>query len=305
VPSSFRDRLQDEVPTWVDEGLVTRDQAEAILERYGAAPSDDKGGVRALLYGTAAVLVGAAALALVFVGLDPAEPAPVLTGVGLALAVAGGGLHLAGRGLGRIADAVLGASLVPLAAAPLEGELALASAAVLAVPVAYLALRRSNRFVPALAVVAFTVAAGATAYDLEGWVVTTDEAAAAIWVAVQTALLAAVVAADQVRGEVSPAPGALAVGGAAVSTVLYLEDGVGLSSIGIELTLGTALLAVMGAAILLQHRGAAVGAAVGLCVDAIVFAFDVDEIFGTVLLLVLGGTVIWRAETLRGWLASG
>jgi hypothetical protein len=70
----------------------------------------------------------------------------------------------------------------------------------------------------------------------------------------------------------------------------------------IELLMGAFLAAILGVGVLLQNRGLVAGAAAGLTIDAVVFAFDLGgPLPALVLLLVLGGLLVWQAEFLRGY----
>lgn len=308
MTDSFRERLEEEVPAWVDEGIVEASQARQILERYeGSGPS--QAGVdatSAVLYGTAAVLLGAAAIALVFVGLDPDSATPLLFGVGAALTVGGLGLHLLAPGRDLLADVLFAAALAPLAAGPLAeilstGEALAYGLPAILLPAAYLVLRREQPFLPTLSVVGFATAMHGVAFD----VVAEDAASATYWMVGQALLVAGLVAVDRLlRSRDADGPVGVAVAALGISLVVFLFETVDVgSSVTLELVLGAIMVAVLTVGALLRHRGLVVGAGVVLGVDAIVFAFDLDEVFGIALLVVLGGLVVWQAETLRGWLA--
>lgn len=312
MDESFRDRLAREVPGWVDDGLVSDAQAQRILERYegedtgGAIASGDW--VSSLLYGTAAVLLGAAAIALVFVGIDPDPKAPPLFAIGGVMALAGLALHLVKPERDLLVDALLAAALAPLAVGTFDPDVSTGGAVgfgvvAAATPVAYLLWRRGQPFLPTLSVIGFTAAAGGTTFE----VVANDADAALVWMLIQAAFLAVLVGIDRVlRGEDAPTPIALGTLAMAGSVVPFLFETVDLSSSETgELILGGVLLAVLGAGVGLRHRGLVLGAAVGVGIDAIVFAFDVGGVaLGTGLLVGLAALLIWQAESLRGWIAE-
>lgn len=302
--SDFARRLREEVPEWVAEGIIEETQAQRILDRYQHAPAgadeaETNAAFRVFLYATAAILIGAAALAFVFVGLDPAQPGNGLLALGLLSASLGVGLHVFHGERDLLVDALLGASMVPLAAAAVEAELTLAPVFALGLPVAYLAWRWEKPFLPTLSVIGFSVAAAATVFAHETWAPASEEASAQAWLIVQGVFLAALVGYDRLRGADWTAPAALGVLAIALAFLVYLMEITSLASTGIELALGGMLAGLLLVSLALRHQGMAVGASVGLGVDAIVFAFDVDELFGTVVLLALGGLAIWQAEALR------
>lgn len=304
VSSTFRDRLEDEVPTWVEEGLVEEEQARRILDRYAdeAEPGSEGADVQAWLYASAAVLIGAAALAFVFVGIDPPEPGYWQLAFGLGLAIAGAGLHTAQPERDLLVDALLAAGMVPLSTAAIDTEIGLVALVALALPIAILTWRWRQPFAPTLATIGFTVAAAGAAFSQGAWWPATDADKAATWFLGQGLFGAALVGYERWRGAAWRGPTSLAVIGLGISFIPFLLETTDLGSVEVELLLGGLLLLVLAIGSLLHHRGLVLGASVGLGIDAIVFAFDVDELFGTLVLLVLAGLAIWRAETLRGWL---
>lgn len=306
MSDSFRDRLQEEVPEWIDEGIVDASQAQRILERYeaGAPSTAEVDTTSSVLYATAAILLGAAAIALVLVGIDPADPEGYFFGLGVGLALAGLGLHAMAPERDLVVDALLAASMVPLAASTFDGGLVLYPIAAVGLPVAFVAWRTDQPFLPTLSVIGFTAAAAGAAFSEGDFAPQTDAQKTTVWLTGQSLFLAGLTVYDRWRDAALSSPVALAVLGAAGSMIPFLDEVFDLSSVTTELVIGAALLVVLGIAVVLRHRGLSIGVSVGLGVDAIVFAFDVDEIFGTVVLVVLGSLVIWQAETLRGWLAE-
>ncbi len=306
----FRDRLAREVPDWVDEGVITSSQAQRLLDRYDRTPSrrstSSADWTSSLLYGTAAVLLGAAAIAFVFVGLDPGFKPPYLLGTGLSLAAAALAVALWVPERDLLADALLAAGMAPMAISPIEGSLTSGEALTyglpaIALPAVYLVWRREQPFLPTLAVVAFTVATGATVMELFSDAATGTN----VWMAVQALLLAGLVGTDRwLRDRDAGAPVTLAVLALAASLIPFLFESVNISdSETLELVLGGILLAILTAGVLLRHRGVVLGAAIGVGIDAIVFAFDVGGVpLGTGLLVGLAALLIWQAEALKGWI---
>lgn len=309
VSSSFRDRLEDEVAAWVEEGLVGEAQAEQILARYETTEAEADGAwTRTLLYATAAVLFGAAAIALVFVGIDPDPVRPYLAGLGAALVGIGVGVHVLAPERDLLSDALLAAALAPLALAPFEpganpGAAWAYGSATLAVCCVYLVRRHRQPFLPTLTVVGFTAAAGGTTFtaiDAEGQ-------AAFAWLAVQCLLLVGLTAGEELGDAQLTTPVALATVAFAGSLIPFLLETVGLESAEtVELVLGGFMLAVLGAGIGLEHRGLLVGAALALGVDAIAFAFTVGGVWtGIGVLVGLAVVLIWQAEHLQAWVRTG
>jgi hypothetical protein len=303
----FADRLAREVPDWVEDGLVSDEQAHRILARYEGGDADRglvqtlaTGGFEATLYGIAAVLAGAAAIAFVLVGLDPPNAAPALAGIAVGAAGAGAALALLLDEAGPVADVMMAGAMAPAAAASFDPEPAgfIVSVPGLVLPLALLAWRWERSWVRHIAVVAFPVALGGSAHSH----LATDEAAATVFLVVQALLLAGLVGRDRLlEGVDHPTTAALGVGGVAVATVTFLFEVADLGgSEEIELVLGAAMLLLIFAGILMAYRGLVVGAGVVLAGDAVVFAFDVGGTFGgTLLLLALAVLLVWQAETLR------
>ena len=133
------------------------------------------------------------------------------------------------------------------------------------------------------------------------------ESAGIVWPLAQLTLLAVVLALERaVHDEDRVAPAAVGVVALALGFLALLVDTLEVaSSERAELALGGAMLAVLVAGLLLRHRGIVVGAAVALCVDAIVFAFDLGGFLtGTGILVALAAALAWQAENLRGYFGS-
>lgn len=313
MPDRFGSELEEEVAAWIDEDLISKEQGDAILDRY--ATTDDEGDqgadwTTALLYGTAAVLVGAAALALIYVGFDLDQKKFPLLALGLALAGAGIGLALRDPDRDLLADVLMGASLAPLALAPWEadetGGAFLFALVGLGVPLAYLVWRRERPFLPTLSVLAISVASAGTAWNIfEPHA--TDAQVAFFWMGLQAALVIGLVAVDRrLREEDATTPVALATMVLAGSLIAFFAATLNIEdSVIIELALGGTMTGVLFAAVPLRHRGLVIGASVALGVDAIVFAFDVGGVFfGTILLIGLAILLIVQAEAVKRWVET-
>lgn len=309
MADDFADRLAREVPSWVDEDIVDREQAQAILERYELGPADtpeaSASWARTLLYATSAVLLGAAGIALVFVGIDPDPVQPSLAAVGAGFLAAGLGLHVLQPERDLLVDALLAAALAPLAVATFDPSVSTGNTLAYGLPslglsLAYLVTRREQPFLPTLAVLGFTASAGGTAFNaLDG---AADGGLA--WAAAQLVLLAALLGIDRgLRESEATTPVALAVLAFAGSLIPFLFETVELDSAeSVELSLGAAMVAVLGLGVAVEHRGLLMGAAVALGVDAIAFAFTVGGVWlGIGVLVTLAVALIWQAEHLQDW----
>lgn len=310
MADDFADELAREVPDWVEEGLVSEDQADDILDRYGTEAAPGAGGLvedlasdgfEPALYGTAAVLAGAAAIAFVLVGLDPPDPGVPLAGLGLVMAGLGAAVHVAAPEADRVADVLLAASLVPMAAAafPVADEAWLPRIPGILAPVVLLSVRHERSWVRTLSVVAFPFAVAGAAFSQFA----EPEPAAWFFLALQSLLLASLVARDRlVEGRDHPATVGLGVAGLAVAVGFFLEIVVDVGgSEQLELALGAAMIALILAGLAIAHRGIVAGAGLVLAGDAVVFAFDVGGTFGgTLLLLGLAVFLVWQAEAIRG-----
>lgn len=310
----FARELALEAEGWVDDGVVTREQADRLRLRYAALLSQPgryratatvgarapAGVLSEFLYGLAGILLGAAAIVVLVVGLDVGEATTPFLVTGLLLMAGGAGLRFATT-KAPLADAVLAAGLVPLtvAAFPDGGEYVLPFT--LGAPLALLFWRRDATFLPSLAVVAFSVAAAASFFKLfEG-------TAEVPWLLAQLALLGGIVASDRLlRHRDSALAAGLAVAAFALAFVMFLDEtDLATSSEASELVLGVVMLVVLGVGVAIRHRGLVVGAAAVVGIDAIVFAFDVGGVLlGVGILVALAGVLVWQAETLKRYFAT-
>lgn len=299
----FAETLHQEVETWVDDDIVTREQADALRARYAPLLTqeprgDEDGWATGVLHGAAAVLLGAAAIAFVLVGLDPPRATWHLAVAGLALSGTGLVLLLTHPQRERLADAVLASGMAPLAAATFPDPLPIVVAlAALGLPAALLTVRRTHAFVPALSVVAYSVAAGGASFNLLD-----GNASFTTWLALQSLLAAGTVALDRLLDERDHvAPAAIATAALAISFIPYANEALNLaSSEQVEVALGALMLGVGAIAYGIRHRGLLLGAAIALSVDAIVFAFDFGRVWGgTLTLLALAALLLWQGERVR------
>lgn len=298
MPSpGFARELATESERWVAEGLVTPEQAEALRARHPATPEETRGDSAAsqILYGTAGILLGAAAIALVVVGLDTQTGFPLAL-LGLALLGGGVALRFALPERGLLGDALLVAGLVPLvtSAFPDENEM-LGWLSPLAA-IALLAWRRDGGFVAPLSVIAFTVGIAAAAFQ------TFDDAGALLWLGAQILLALGIGLAGR-AGLVTANTLASALATIAIVPAIlgyaFTADRAG-SSEALELTIGAAMLGAMAIGLALKDRGMLLGAATALGVDAIVFAFDFGGVFtGTIVLVALAALLVFQAEALK------
>jgi hypothetical protein len=305
----FVRELRAEADGWVEDGVVSPEQVKALLERY-AALDDPAGpgavsGMAAALYATAGVLIGAAGVALVYVGSEWRHSTWPLVAVAASLAVAAAVLRFARPAAWLLADAIFVGALVPLAFAPVvESPQTGPAIGALVLPVAFAVWRRNGPFAIPVALIAASIGAACTSSALAP----NDELTAhGAFMGFQLLLLIGVVVLDRVRGKESAAAGALAVVGMTVALLVRLLDSPGdSSSRGIEVSLGLAALVMTFAGGVVRHRGVTVGACGVLGLDAIAFAFDLGGVLtGTIVLAATAGLLIWQAEFLRRYFRQG
>jgi len=190
------------------------------------------------------------------------------------------------------------ASLVAAPAAIVFNETATVLAPTVLVAIVAAGALRKGTFVPPIAVIAFTVVA-ATMRIYERPFRLEPET---LWIGLQGLMLAALVVASRLDDAWVP-PTALAVAGAGSSASLWLLEAVELCGHATELTIGAVFAALLGLATWQGLRGLALGSAVVLAVDAIVFAFDIGGVLvGVGTLVGLALVAIWQAETRGGYL---
>lgn len=305
---------------WTQEGLMPPASLRAIEARHGAEaaaaadPQAESFG-SGVLYALGGILLGCAAFALYVLvaeggiaGVEDAAVASLLfLGWGLACSAAGVAIDQLAR-RPRLGDAFYVAALVAVTASgfpkaedwPL-GFVAMAFAA------AVLWYRRARFLVPFLALVALNVAIASVLF---GRVARSadEEAAFTLWFFYAVAQLPLLLAASQRTRwpwpGVSLAAATLLVAGTflgyyfdVLSEALPTFDGA--AEAYVALLMGTALAV----GLWLREKGMVLAAALAIAIDAIVFAFDVGELAGgLVALLVVAGLLIWQAGALRRYL---
>ncbi|MBW3582145.1 MAG: DUF2157 domain-containing protein [Euryarchaeota archaeon] len=294
----FRDRLKMESGRWVSEGIVTPDQARRIVGLYPeeAEGPREEGWAANVLHAAAGVLIGAAVLALVFVGLEPKDPTPLLFAFGILLALGGAALVALVPRRAMVGDAILVASLVPLSFIGTDPTTLILGWIAAAVALAYIVWRHRRVFVQTTAVIAFSILVPTT---LDQYLFGDVDR---MWVVAQAGLLVLLVAVDRfLRQEDGIVPTAAAIVALAVSSALFFEEVVEQTET-IEILLGVAMIALIAIGIPLRHRGLVTGAVIVLSVDAIVFAFDAGNVItGIVVLLGVAAVLLWQGERVRGY----
>ncbi len=342
-----RQALAAEMEGWVRDGLLSQDQATRILARYPGDGDQDgtrlgsppgfrpatHGTVASILYGVAAVLLGAAGLTFVLVLSPRVDPDPFhffLLGAGLGLL--GFGLRAWGKSQGaepagpdrargfarapRFPDAlwqtVMTGALLPLSAASVaaaDDPTALPFAGVgLAAALGVLWGLRHARFTSPIAVVcaAVVVAAAVSSAlgpgDLRAWA---TAGAHLLLVGATIRLLGGPGAGRRLTagGETVPAHPvsvALAVGAFAISLWASVNRVVGMGDAEWSLLVVGAVMA--GGAMLglrMGQQGLVLGSGVALAICGIGFAFTVGGfLVGTGVLTATALLLIWKAGSL-------
>lgn len=327
-PSERRAVILEELRRWREEGAVDEATLRALEARYatedgGAIPPSTGPSARAhpsgkrgagprsgfatnALQFVGGLLLGAALVALVlFLDLRPHQQPWVLLLLGGASVAGGLALHAVAPARDGLAEALLAAGFVPLGLAgpfassgdvsPLVVGL-LAAALSVAVHVA----RRGRGPVVIMAGAAFAIATFA-ATDAGRFFSDESLPHRLLWL---TGLLLYLVLLLAWRRQTWSTVGlALFVLPLTLGFGLVL-DAASLSndSTQMELLLGLWLGALLAIGLVLGNRGLVAGAAAGLTIDAVAFAFDLGGP-GTavVVLLALGGILVWQAELLRGY----
>lgn len=324
-PQERREVVLAEIRRWRAEGVLDEDTGRFLESRYdgpGAAtvgtppllPPPYAAGHRARRGGGFAadslqfvggLLLGAAVIALV-VFLDVPETARAwwLLALG-ALALAGGlALHHRAPARSGLAEAMLAAGLIPIAAAGLfAGDAATRGVAggllAAGLGAATHVLRKGDG--PAILIAGFAYVLGTfTASQIQIIFGEPHLTGAILWLLAILAYVGLVLVWRD-RGW-STIGLALLMAPAALS-FLFVLGAMGVEeSLTYELALAGWMGLFLGLGILLRNRGLVAGSAAALTIDAVVFATDVGGP-GTavVVLLVLGGLLVWQAEFLRAW----
>ena len=217
---------------------------------------------------------------------------------GVAFALMGVGAALAFREARRplLADALLVAGLVPLSMAQFASlDSDADSLAPWVLPFVSIGLTAALVFWRTGPGFVATFAAMAACIAIPAWATLAwEDLWEFLWTTFQTGLLAAIVVSSRRRLEARAiGPSLVATLGLLTSTVaLYGWVVEGADSTGVEVFVGIVSLALLLLSAKAGWVGVALGAAIGLGLDAIVFAFDVGgALFGTLLLLGLGATL--------------
>jgi len=354
-----RDTLAAEMGGWVRAGLLTEEQATRILARYpapgastsrgpatprpphrqGPPPRNAQGAVGSVLYGVAAILLGASALTFVLVLSPRADPDPSYFFVlGLGLGALGLGIRAWGRRKSRrwpdaIWQTVLTGALLPLSAAGLAAAddptaLPFTGAGLTAA----LALLWGLRRVPFTSPIAVVCAAILAAAGVSSWLGRGDPRA---WVTAGVHLLLVVATirilsggkahggreqpgethgrtaqggkvdagdAGAQPGDAHPVSVALAVGAFALSLWAAVRQVVGLGDAQWALlVVGGVMAGGVALGIRLRQQGLVLGGGVALAFCGIAFAFTVGGVLlGTGVLTATALLLIWKASRLLG-----
>ena len=271
--------------------------AHEVRRRLTEAPPGSDSLATAFLHGMAAVATGAAALVFVAVALarqdDPIAfllAGAVFFGLGIVLRETERYAHLS--------DACLVAGLVALAGAAFARPVPLYPLIVMLAATFLLAWRHERPFARMLATLAYVVAASTWAVALSDG----DASGSVFWLAAQLVLLGGLVGIDRLaRRDDAVAPVGVAAFVLALPLAAVYGSVVALgSSVAVEIATALTMGAVVGAGVLLRHRGVIIGATVALVVVCVVLAFDAGGPYtGGFLLLLLAGFLAWQAELLR------
>ena len=301
---------QEPAPAW-DEPLAPSTVGSAgpgARADFGDAPAhvpaEDRSSfaVNAMQF-VGGLLLGAALVALTFfLELEGASAAWTLLGFG-ALAIAGGtAMHYLAPGRDGLEEAMFAAGLVAVGVAPFQdGELMVVGLLGMALAVASLVIRRGDGATVTVAAAAYVVSSfAALGPDFFG---TQDASPYVWWASIVAYALLMLVWRDRAWTSAALAfyVAALAFSFAPVLDEWSRQLGFD-SSTFIQLVMGAYLGIWFAIGIVLGIRGLVAGAAAGLTIDAVIFAADLGGPGTAVIVLVLlGGLLVWQAEFLRGY----
>lgn len=298
---ALRDRYLTSTDARLDERFApaTLDASGRAIPAHGAGEESSSSFAATALQFTGGLLLGAALVALaVFLRLDGERAAWSLLAMGAAALGTAFGLHALAPTRSGLVEALLAAGLVAIAATAgffEDAELVPWLAAALAAGT--FAARRGHGPSVLVAGIAFTVT---TAAALLPALFSGHEGSPYTW----WLLLAAFGALMLVwrREAWTSATLGLYVAPLTLAIMPILDAWNIHDSTVQQLLIGGYLGALLALGILLRIRGLVGGAAAGLTIDAVVFAADVGGA-GTavVVLLALGGVLVWQAEFLRGY----
>ncbi|MFA5860208.1 MAG: hypothetical protein WDA16_00795 [Candidatus Thermoplasmatota archaeon] len=308
---TLRDVVLAELDKWHGEGLISADHHATLRARSladpsldaPAAPSRQERGTQAAnwLQLVGGLLLGAAMVALVSFLDMPTDQAPIaLLALGAAAALGGITLYLRQRDARvGLADAALAAGLVALSVSPFIGDEAGRSVyglVTMGLAVGALLVRRGQGPLAVLSGAAFTLGSlAATRPEFFGNA--TDYAALEWWASLLGFSFVLLVFRRETWSNVASG---LMMGPHAIAFIMWL-DAAGLrGSRNVELAVGGYFALALTLGIWLGVRGLVAGAAAALTIDAVVFAYDLGGAGNAlVLLLVLGGVLVWQAEFIR------
>lgn len=322
--------VMDALDRWRDEGVLTVEEHARLIARASAEPAAwddtlphehatraDTGGATAHVSaedrGSFAVnsmqfvgglLLGAALVALTFfLNLEGTAAAWTLLGLGAAAVGGGMAMHYLAPGRNGLEEAMFGAGLVAVAVAPFQnGETIMIGLLGMALAIASLVVRRGDGPTVVVAGAAYVSASfAALGPDFFGSDVT--QSYMLWWLAVVAYGLLMLV--WRTRSWTSAALGLyvlpLVLSFGPVLDQWGRQLGIE-SSTFVQLVIGAYLGIWFAVGIALGIRGLVAGAAAGLTIDAVVFAADLGGPGTAVVVLVLlGGLLVWQAEFLRAY----
>lgn len=320
-----REIILDELDRWLADGTLTPEEHARLRARYasdaeaarldaplgagaatvGAVPRDARGSfaVNAMQF-VGGLLLGAALVALAFfLKLDGAALPWGLFLFGVAGVGGGIALQFLAPDRDGLVEALLAAGLVPVALSGLAPDSpTLVGTLAMALAVITFVLRRGRGPSVVVAGAAFVVASfGAAGPEFLGESTRT----AYIWWALLIGFGCLMLV---WREEAWTSAGFALYVGPLVAAFLFVADQEWQVAEGapLELLVGGYLALLLLGGILLGIRGLVAGSATGLTVDAVVFAADLGGP-GTavVVLVVLGGLLVWQAELVRAYFGRG
>jgi hypothetical protein len=296
---------------WHARGLLTTETLATLEAEYGpaaAAPEAERPALGlAVLYALAGILLGAACVAVpVLLRVRGSAAGPWMLALGLPLLAVGLGMR-ARKAPAGLVDAALIGSLVPLTA--MGGpDVALGrwlAPIGLAAALAATWLRRGSATVPVVGSVAVFVTCGILSHQ---WFPDGRDAFGGfgrggewLWLLLTLAQMGATLAVGRRLGLAWRGPvSALLCAGAVVPFVLVLDGGLPSHPARFyELWVGAFELALLAAGLALRERGLVLGAALVVAGDAIAFAFDLNVLFGIVVLLAVAAALLALAALLK------
>lgn len=310
-----REIILEELAKWRAEGVITNEQHAAMAARYqtedallneqldAAVAREERGSFAvAAMQLVGGLLLGAALVALTFyLNLEGASAGWTLLLFGAVGLGAGAAMHFLAEGRESLEEALLAAGFVPLAIAPFPGmevdvESLIAGPAVLLAIAVYI-LRRGRGPSALLAGAAFV----ATSFALVGpEIFESDASPPYLWWALLLGF-GGLMLVWREEAWTSAGFGLYVAPLTAAFAMSVAEWGIR-EETPMQLILGAYLGVFLAIGVLLGIRGLVAGAAAGLTIDAVAFAANLGGP-GTavIVLVVLGGLLVWQAEFLRAY----